>query len=154
MSADAKTTASQLNNLIEICKDGQEGFKLAAEKVTCNDLRSTLQECSRQRAEFATALQSEVARLGVTPEKAGSTLAAVHRGWINLKTALTSNDDKAVINECERGEDSAVAAYEEAIKAELLPNVQNLVSRQYQTVKATHDKIRDIRDSAKMNTKA
>jgi uncharacterized protein (TIGR02284 family) len=150
MSADAKTTASQLNNLIEICKDGQEGFKQAAEKVNCSELRATLLECSRQRAEFAAALQGEVARLGVTPEKDGSTLGAVHRGWINLKTALTSNDDQAVISECERGEDSAVEAYQDALKAELLPNVQNLVSRQFQTVKATHDKIRDLRDSGKL----
>jgi len=150
MSADAKATASQLNSLIEICKDGQEGFKQAAEKVNCNELRATLQECSRQRAEFAAALQGEVARLGVTPEKDGSVTGSLHRGWINLKTALTSNEDKAIISECERGEDSAVEAYQDALKAELLPNVQNLVSRQYQTVKATHDKIRDIRDSAKM----
>ena len=150
MSADAKTTASQLNSLIEICKDGQQGFQQAAEKVNCNELRATLQECSRQRAEFAAALQGEVARLGVTPEKDGSVTGSLHRGWINLKTALTSNEDKAIISECERGEDSAVEAYQDALKAELLPNVQNLVSRQYQTVKATHDKIRDIRDSAKM----
>jgi uncharacterized protein (TIGR02284 family) len=154
MSADAKTTASHLNNLIETCKDGQDGFHQAAEKVHCDQLRAELESYSRQRAEFATSLQSEVSRLGVTPEKGGSIAGAMHRGWINLKTALTSNDDQAVINECERGEDSAVAAYQEAMKADLAPQVQQMLSRQYQTVKATHDKIRDLRDSGKLNAKA
>ncbi len=109
-----------------------------------------MQSYARQRAEFATALQSEVARLGVKPEKDGSIAGAIHRGWINLKTALTSNDDQAVINECERGEDSAVEAYQEAMKADLAPQVQALVSKQYQSVKAAHDKIRDLRDSGKL----
>lgn len=154
MSADAKTTASHLNNLIETCKDGQKGFHEAAEKVHCNELRAELESYSRQRAEFASALQSEVSRLGVEPEKGGSISGAIHRGWINLKTALTSNDDQAVINECERGEDSAVEAYQEALKADLAPQVQQVLSRQYQTVKATHDKIRDLRDSGKLNAKA
>ncbi|MGC4004777.1 MAG: PA2169 family four-helix-bundle protein [Pirellulales bacterium] len=151
---DTKDTAAQLNNLIEICKDGEEGFKQAADNVKCQDLRSTLMECSRQRAEFASALQSQVARFGQTPEKGGSMLGSMHRGWINLKTAFTTNDDQAVINECERGEDSAVAAYVDAMKKELPTDVQSLVSRQYQTVKATHDKIRDIRDSGKLTAKA
>lgn len=150
MSADAKTTASHLNNLIETCKDGQKGFEEAAAIVHCNDLKAQLQDLSRQRAEFATALQSEVSRLGVTPEKGGSIAGAIHRGWINLKTALTSNDDQAVINECERGEDSAVAAYQEAMKADLAPQVTAMLSTQYQKVKAAHDKIRDLRDSGKL----
>jgi len=150
MSADPKTTASYLNNLIETCKDGQEGFKQAAENVHCQDLKAELQSYSRQRAEFAAALQSEVARLGVEPEKSGSLAGAMHRGWINLKTALTSNDDQAVINECERGEDSAVEAYQEAMKADLAPQVTALLSKQYQSVKAAHDKIRDLRDSGKL----
>jgi uncharacterized protein (TIGR02284 family) len=150
MSADAKTTASQLNSLIEICKDGQKGFQEAAEIVHCNELKAELQGYSRQRAEFATVLQSEVSRLGVTPEKGGSVAGAIHRGWINLKTALTSNDDQAVINECERGEDSAVAAYQDAMKADLAPQVTALLSKQYQSVKQAHDKIRDLRDSGKL----
>lgn len=150
MSADPKTTASHLNNLIETCKDGQKGFQEAAEKVHCNELKAELQSYSRQRAEFAAALQSEVARLGVEPEKSGSMAGAIHRGWINLKTALTSNDDQAVISECERGEDSAVAAYQDAMKADLAPQVTALVSKQYQSVKQAHDKIRDLRDSGKL----
>lgn len=154
MSADAKTTASHLNSLIETCKDGQKGFHEAAEKVHCNELRAELEGYSRQRAEFASVLQNEVTRLGVEPEKGGSFAGAIHRGWINLKTALTSNDDQAVINECERGEDSAVSAYQDAMKADLAPQVQAMLSRQYQSVKATHDKIRDLRDSGKLTAKA
>jgi uncharacterized protein (TIGR02284 family) len=97
---------STLNGLIETCKDGQDGFKEAAEGVERSDLKSLFYEFSQQRAHFAGELQSLVQSLGGDPEKSGSVAGAIHRGWMNIKSAVTGKDEAAILNECERGEDS------------------------------------------------
>src|SRR4051794_5224301 len=98
---------STLNTLIETCKDGQEGFKDAAEGVERSDLKTFFYEMSQQRAQFVGELQSLVRDLGGDPETSGSIAGAMHRGWINIKSAVTGKDEKAILNECERGEDTA-----------------------------------------------
>ena len=143
--ADNDKAISCLNNLIETCKDGQEGFKTAAEGVTRPDLKTLFLTYSQQRAQFAGELQNEVLRLGGDPEKTGSVAATLHRGWIDIKSAVTGKDDNAIIAECERGEDSAVKNYEEATRDENLPaSLRELVGRQYASVKEAHDRIRSL----------
>ena len=90
---------------------GEKGFKEAAGAVKDPQLKSLFQEYSQQRHRFATELQSQAQGLGESePEKTSSTAGAMHRAWINLKSAVTSGDDKAILSECERGEDSAAHA--------------------------------------------
>jgi len=139
-----------IDNLIETLKDGQEGFKQAAEAVSDPKLKSLFLDYSQQRSRFAAALQSEARRHGETePENSSSTAGAMHRGWINLKSAITGGDEHAVLAECERGEDSAVEQYKKALEDGLTPAAQELVSRQFAEIKAAHDRIRSLRDAAK-----
>jgi uncharacterized protein (TIGR02284 family) len=143
---------STLNGLIETCKDGQEGFKEAAEGVERSDLKSLFYECSQQRSQFAGELQSLVRELGGDPETSGSITGTIHRGWINIKSAVTGQDETAILNEAERGEDSAVNAYKDALEQELPANVRTAVQNQANTVKATHDKIKGLRDAVRAAT--
>lgn len=140
---------STLNNLIETNKDGQEGFKLAAEGVERSELKSTFFEYSQQRSQFTGELQNLVRELGGDPENSGSIAGSLHRGWLNIKTAVTGNDETAVLNECERGEDAAKNAYEKALEENLPANVNAVVSRQSVAVQAAHDKIKSLRDTAR-----
>jgi len=73
----------------------------------------------------------------------------MHRGWINLKSAVTNGDDKAILSECERGEDSAVHEYEEAIQDGLTGVAREIVTRQFTEIKSAHDRVRNLRDTAK-----
>ncbi len=143
------TTTSTLNDLIQTLKDAQEGFRAAAEAVKSPDLQTLFNEYSLQRSKFAGELQAIVRNLGNDePETGGSVSGALHRGWIDLKGALTKQDDHAILAECERGEDSAVAAYEEAIGDSALPGyVLDTLQEQYTEVRAAHDRVRDLRDS-------
>ena len=148
--SQATETISSLNSLIETLKDGQEGFRQASEAVKNSELKSLFSELSLQRAKFAGELQSQAIQLGESdPEDSSSTAGALHRAWINLKSAITSQDDHAVLAECERGEDSAVAEYKKAMEDELAAPVRDIVSRQYADVKAAHDKIKALRDARK-----
>ncbi len=140
-------TISTLNNLIETCKDGENGFRTAAEGVKKSELTTLFNTYAQQRARFASELQAEVRRIGGDPEQTGSVAASLHRGWINIKSVVTGEDEAAIIAECERGEDSAVANYQEALKANLPADAQSVVQRQYTDVKAAHDKIRDMKQA-------
>ncbi len=143
---------STLNGLIETCKDGQDGFKTAAEGVERSDLKSTFYELGQQRSKFSGELQTLVRELGGDPEDSGSVSASLHRGWINIKSAVTGQDDSAVLNEAERGEDAAKKAYKDALAENLPTNVKTVVQKQAEAVNAAHDKVRDLRDSANAAT--
>jgi uncharacterized protein (TIGR02284 family) len=142
---DPKKIASHLNDLINVCKDGENGFRKAAEDVTDPDLRTLFSRFSAQRSQFAGDLQSAVADLGVKPETDGTARAAMHRGWIDVKSAVTGRDAKAVIDECETGEDVAKETYERVLQEGNLSGiVRSLVLRQYEQVKSAHDNIRAL----------
>src|SRR5438046_4697738 len=139
-----------LNNLIETLKDGQEGFKQAAESVRKPALKSLFSEYSQQRSRCASSLQAEARKLGEEkPETSSSATGALHRGWINLKSAITGGDEHAILAECERGEDSAVEEYKKALDDGLSPSAQELVSRQFAEIKAAPDRIRSLRNAIK-----
>lgn len=142
--ASNEEVISTLNNLIETCRDGQEGFRAAAEGVERSELKHLFHTYSQQRARFVGELQGEVRRLGGDPENSGSVAASLHRGWIDIKSAVTGKDDNAVLAECERGEDSAVSNYRDALDADLPANVRSLVERQFGEVKEAHDRIRSL----------
>ncbi len=136
------------NNLIETCKDGQNGFQTAADGVKNAELKTLFSTYAQQRAKFAGDLQSEVRRLGGDPEKSGSVAATLHRGWINIKSTVTGEDESAVLAECERGEDSAVSNYQDALAANLPANVQDVVQRQLTQIKDAHDRIRSLEQAS------
>jgi uncharacterized protein (TIGR02284 family) len=139
-----------IDNLIETLKDGQEGFKQAAESVKDAQLKSLFNEYSQQRARFAVELRSKAQSPDERESKmSGSAAGALHRGWINLKSAVTSGDDHAILAECERGEDSAVDEFRKALDDGVSAPVQEIVSRQYAEIKQAHDRIKQLRDTTK-----
>lgn len=147
MSTTTTSIASVLNGLIETCKDGQYGFQSAAETVKNADFKSLFTELSAQRQLFIGELQRLVRGLGEDTEKTGSLAGTLHRGWIDIKAALSSGDEHAILVECERGEDSAVNEYREALEQNDLPiNIRDVIQQQYTGVQAAHDRVRDLRD--------
>jgi len=149
MNETTTEITSALNDLIETCKDGEKGFREAADGVERADLRSIFSEYARQRAQFASELQAQVTQLGGDPERGGSVSGSLHRGWINLKAALTGKDDHAILAECERGEDSAVQNYRTALATGLPSDLRTIVERQSADVLDAHNRIRAMRDSTK-----
>jgi uncharacterized protein (TIGR02284 family) len=148
MTTTTHDIASVLNSLIETCKDGQEGFRSAAEHVKNPDMAALFRSYSAQRQQFVAELQSHVRGLGEGMEKSGSVAGALHRGWINLKAAITAKDEHAILAECERGEDSAVAEYREALgHSEMPAELHGMIARQAASVQEAHDRVRDLRDS-------
>jgi uncharacterized protein (TIGR02284 family) len=145
---DNDRAVSTLNNLIETLKDGEQGFRTAADGLKDPQTKALFQQYSRERGQMAQELQSEVRRLGGDPETAGSVSGSAHRGWINVKSAITGKDDASIIAEAERGEDVAKKAYEEATRADLPPTARPLVQQQAQRVREVHDTVRALERKA------
>lgn len=148
MNSTINETIEVLNDLTEVLKDGEHGFRTAAKDVKAPDLAQIFERYATQRAEFASRLQAHVIALGAKVEKSGSVTGTMHRGWINLKSALSTNEPQSVLEEAERGEDAAVAAYRKAQEhADLDAATRELINAQYTAVKAAHDHVRALRDS-------
>jgi uncharacterized protein (TIGR02284 family) len=147
MSTTTSSIASILNSLVEICKDGEQGFRAAADGVKDADLKTFFHESSVQRGQFKNELQVLVNSLGEETEHSGSIAGSLHRGWIDIRAAMTHGDEHAILEECERGEDSAVAEYRDALGHEELPvEIRNVIARQYPAVQASHDRVKALRD--------
>ena len=148
MKSTYEKSISILNDLIETCKDGQHGFTTAAKDAKDAELGRVFSQYASQRADYIRELQQRVRAVGGDPDKHGSVSGSLHRGWINLKSAMSSDEPHAVLAECERGEDAAVANYRAALnETELDSESRALVQRQAAGVQESHDRIKQLRDS-------
>jgi uncharacterized protein (TIGR02284 family) len=138
---------STLNNLIETVKDGEQGFRTAAEGLKDPQVRALFQQFSRQRTEMARELQDAVRKLGGTPETSTSMSGSLHRGWMNIKSAVTGADERMIIAEAERGEDVAKAAFDAALQEPLPADVKIIVQRHAAQVREVHDRVRSLEQS-------
>ena len=148
MAVNREELIECLNDLIQTCRDGENGFQTAADHVTDMGLKTLFGNCSIQRAQFASELESEVRLLHGTPAKTGSVSAAFHRGWMNIKSIVSGGNDDAIIAECERGEDAALENYQRVMKQNLPPNVLPVAKHQFTEIKRSHDRIRDLQHKA------
>jgi uncharacterized protein (TIGR02284 family) len=133
--------------LVETLKDGERGFASAAEKLRDSDRAewaSTLERFSEQRAGF----RREILELGHAydedVDESGSAAAALHRGWIALKDALTGGDAGSVLGAAVTGEDHAVSEYEKALDRDLSPGFRDVVTRQHAAVVAARDEVKAL----------
>lgn len=135
-----------LNSLIETTLDSADGYAEAAKDARSESLISLFRERSTERRQVASTLQQRVRLLGGDPEDDGTVLASAHRMFVNLRTSLTSNDNKAVVDEVERGEDHIKSKFEDAMKdRDVSPDTMSVITEVYASVRNGHDQMRDIK---------
>lgn len=144
---DKDDLIATLNDLIETSRDGEAGFRTCADSVKNAQLKQMFEQAAGRCSQAVSELQAKVRGLGGDPEKRGSVSGALHRGWVDLKSRITGMDEAAVLAECERGENTAKKAYEEALAKDLPPDIRSTVERQYQGVIQNHDHVRQLRNA-------
>ena len=139
-----------LNHLIETCRDGERGFRYAANHVTEPLVKALFLEIADQRERFVTELLPHAHRLGGATEGDGTVTGALHRGWMTIKDLVGSHHDTAIIREAERGEHAALMAYEDALNGMVPPATRDTIERQCADVRHTHSRIHGFlsRDAA------
>lgn len=138
---------SAINELIETSKDGEYGFRACAEKAESGELVMFFSRRADECRKAAAELQLYVMELGGAPQDSGTVLGGLHRGWVAVRSVLSTYDDPALIEECERGEDYAVAKYRKALEQPLPDALRVIIERQYQGVRLNHDQTRRLRDT-------
>ena len=142
---------STLNSLIEMNRGAQRGYQEAAERIETPRIKEFCFEQLRARDQFVRDLLPPVLTLGGDPKRTGSIVAAVHRGWIDLKSTL-GGGDHAILTAIETGEDYAVKEYRKALGEPLPALARDIVERQFQSVKRAQDKVKEMR--ARLEKKA
>lgn len=145
-SADRDDVIDVLKNLVETCFDGEYGFQACAEQAKREDLKSLFRQRAEDCRRGAQELAEQIHALGGKVSEGGSAMGAVERGWVAVRATLSTYDDKAVLEECERGEDNALARYRKALQKPLPANLKLIVERQLQGVQRNHDQIRMLRN--------
>jgi uncharacterized protein (TIGR02284 family) len=140
-----------LNTCIETCIDGEKGYATAAADVRDLTLKALFEQYAMQRAAFVLALQEAIEELGGMPENQGTAKGTLHRGLTGARLALEGRSDAVILDECERGDRAAVAAYDRALARTPLPTlppkVSQLLVEQRAAIKGTYDEVmhEDIR---------
>ena len=144
-----ETTIAKLQKLIRANIDSYNGFHESAEEINDNALKVLFKEIGDQRSAMATQLQTFVEFNGEEAEDDGSVAAKTHRIWINIRSKINGGDAHVILIEAERGEDHIKAAYEDVLTETAGSAMNDVLTKQYASVKAGHDKIRDLRDAYK-----
>ena len=140
-----------LNDLIEINNDRVAGFTHAAKELDDKDLdlRTVFMQLRDDSRKNVHELGTTINKNGGEVEMGMSGSGAIHRMWLDVKAAFSGHDRKAVLEECERGEDAIIKAYQAALSAEsrLSPAFTEIVQRQQMGIIAAHNQIKALRDS-------
>jgi uncharacterized protein (TIGR02284 family) len=135
MGVDLDETIDLLNDLVKTLRDDQEGFRDAAEHVRDKDLKIIFMAFSTERAKFLGELQNEIERLGIPdPANSGTVTGLLRRGWMNLKAALASNRDEAIIEECEKAEDAAIERYGKVLSHNMPRYIREMLEKQLEQI--------------------
>jgi uncharacterized protein (TIGR02284 family) len=138
-----------LNHLIETCKDAERGFRHVAEHAKNPTVKSLFLDIASQRAGFAADLLPHAQRLGGPREGEGTTAGALHRTWINLRSAISKDDEITAVHEAERGEHFSLGVYENAIEGLLPPTVRDVIESQYAELQRTGERLRALEGAAR-----
>jgi uncharacterized protein (TIGR02284 family) len=133
-----------LNHLIETCKDGEHGFRHAADLVTDQALKSLFADMADQRLRIAGELTPHAQRLGGAATSEGTTGAAVHRRWMDLRSTISGHDDGTVLAEARRGDAVTVTVFRSALAGVLPATVRDLVERKFNELRLAHEYLAEL----------
>ena len=141
---------SVAKELVETLRDGEQGYASAAEKLRDGDRSAwaePLQAFSAQRAAFRTEIVELGHEYAEDVDQSGTAAAALHRGWIALKDALTGDDAGSVLGAVVTGENHAVSEYEKALEGDLSDGFREVVTRQHAAVVAARDEVEGLQSA-------
>lgn len=133
-----------LSYLCRIVEAGERGYAVSASNVSNQGLKLLLKSHAQQRSRFKSEILAEIQRLGSNLKPRNSIRGVLHRGRINIFSALAAGNDekeKIILKEILVGEKIALKVYESTLKKELPGETHGLISRQYAEVKKVVEQI-------------
>jgi uncharacterized protein (TIGR02284 family) len=150
METNEKTT-EVLNDLIRINNDRVAGYERATKETNSKDadLRALFTDMANQSRSMLSELSPFVTRTGDEPADGTTVSGKIYRAWMDVKATFSGNDRKGILASCEFGEDAAQRAYDTALAsdAELPTEVRQLIAKQKDELRKSHDRIKRMRDT-------
>jgi uncharacterized protein (TIGR02284 family) len=143
-------TTTVLNDLVQINNDRIVGYERAMKELKDEDaeLKVVFTGMIGDSHQYKMELANEISVLGEDVDTGTTNSGKIYRVWMDVKASFTGHDRKSILSSCEFGEDAAQKAYKMALEDEDLPfNIRSLISEQKQSLKASHDRIKSLRDS-------
>jgi uncharacterized protein (TIGR02284 family) len=128
---DWRNVISILNGLLESTIVEERICRACAQSAKDASLRAVFGASAARCEEYAGELERKIRYRGGDPVENESVSSFAQRGWTSLKPAGAMMDDRAILLECERGEDIAKRVYEEALKNYLPVDIRIFVAQQY-----------------------
>lgn len=140
------TSTTTLNTLIGTLIDSADGYEKSASEVENGQYAQLFTARAQERREAVATLQDAVAAAGGNPEDDGTVSGTLHRAFQSLREIVSTRDDAAIVAEIERGEDYLKEKFEAAMdEVDLDPQARSAVNAAWQSVKAGHDQMRDLK---------
>jgi uncharacterized protein (TIGR02284 family) len=145
---NSKETIEVLNDLIQINNDRIIGYEKAIHQTRQedSDLKILFASMVAESHRMKIALATEVQTLGAEIQQGTSTLGKIYRAWMEVKAMLNGHNRHTILAECESLEDATQEAYRSALSHELPAFIRDLLSRQLDTLQASHEEVRTLRD--------
>ncbi|WP_281847736.1 ferritin-like domain-containing protein [Olleya namhaensis] len=147
ITKDNKELVNTLQDLLQKNYDAEAGYKQVMQKTENQPLKNWMQQKALQRNTFATELDFQIRKHNAEPKASGTLAGDLHRGWINVKSTLTSDTDEALLEECIRGEKASLTEYEEKLERfNEDSEIKTIIQTQLTTVRSALNTVKKLED--------
>ncbi|QCE41018.1 ferritin-like domain-containing protein [Psychroserpens sp. NJDZ02] len=144
---DNNALVNTLQDLLQKNYDAEAGYKQVMQKTENAPLKNWMQQKALQRNTFATELDFQIRKHNAEPKTSGTIAADLHRGWINVKSTLSSETDEALLEECIRGEKASLSEYEEKLEQfNEDSEIKTIIESQLTTVRSALNTVKRLED--------
>jgi len=146
MKLTSEQRVRDLNKLIQVCLDGELGYRTAARNVSSSKLRTIMMDYAIRRSQFVQELRAEVERHGGSAQDSGSVAASLHRGWITVASSVSHEDTGAIVAACETGEDAARGSYEGVLSSGISGDTRSLIETQWKAIERAQQEMQHLKN--------
>lgn len=144
----SEEVAKKLNALLEKNYDSEKGYLLAAEKIKDQDLKFFFNQRAKERYDFGHELKDEIRKFREAPDPGTSLKSDIFRGWMNIRSIVSSDNEAAFLKEVLRGEIAASDEYNEILQDRTIPpSTANILMRQRNSIDAALTKVKSFQES-------
>jgi uncharacterized protein (TIGR02284 family) len=143
-----------INELIEINNDRVAGFAKAALNDEDKNIHTIFNKLEAESLGYVNELTAIARQSSGNVAKGTSISGDLHRAWTNLITAFAGDDRMAILEECERSEETAKAAYRDVLNLQndIDPELLLILKKQQEGIDTALGLVKSLRDDERTIT--
>ncbi|MFC3608272.1 ferritin-like domain-containing protein [Stutzerimonas tarimensis] len=140
------TSTSELNELIEITRDGQRFYQHACEEVKDVELQHLFRDMAQAKTQVIQALSVKLAADHKKVSQGGTMVGKLRELYMDTKTKLGGDPRVAYVDQLEEVEDRILHAFEDALEG-AEPDVRALLATELPRLRACHSRMQQLKHS-------